>query len=200
MKDFEALKSIWHNQVALPEVSHGDILARVRKNKKGLANRLLMEIIGMVSAVIILGYFWSVNPYKLWTTHLAMILILVCCLYYIFALINDFRRISDSSAHINTPQTYIIYLKKYKHDRYILNTQKYRIYTFIIGIAILLGFIEIGFIASVWITIAGLLFTVLWILFCYFILMRNYIRKEEAKLEEMIGNLERLQKQFEMED
>ncbi len=35
------------------------------------------------------------------------------------------------------------------------------------------------------------------IAFSYFVSMRIYIKREESKLEEMIQNLERIQKQFE---
>ncbi len=200
MKDFEALKNIWHDQVALPKVSHEDVLKKVRKTKQGLAAKLLREMLGMVAATIGLIYVWINNPFKLWTTHLAMIIFIACCLYYIFVLIRDYRKISDNTLLLNKPEEYINYLKKYKHDRYIFNTRKYRIYSLFFSLGFVLYFIEVSFLASLWVTILGITFTVAWLLFSYFILMRNYIRKEEAKLEDMIENLERLHKQFENTD
>ena len=197
MKDFEALKNIWHGQVALPKVSHEDVLKRVRKTKQGLATKLLCEMLGMAAATIGLTYVWINNPFKMWTTHLAMIIFIVCCLYYIVVLIRDYRKINDNTLLLNKPEDYISYLKKYKHDRYIFNTRKYRIYSLFFSLGFILYFIEISFLASLWITITGITFTIAWLLFSYFILMRNYIRREEAKLEEMIENLERLHKQFE---
>jgi hypothetical protein len=47
MKDFEALKSIWHDQIALPKVSHNDVLKNLRKTRNGLASKLLLEMMGM---------------------------------------------------------------------------------------------------------------------------------------------------------
>jgi len=199
MKDFEALKSIWHDQVALPKVSHEDVLKKVRKTRNGLASRLLMEMIGMGIFVAGLIYVWIESPFKMWTTHLAMIIFIACCIYYIIAQIGNYRRINHNNL-LDKPEVYIKYLTKYKHDRYIFNTRKYSIYSIFCTAGFILYFIEIAFITSFWVTVIGIVLTFLWIGFCYFVLMRIYIKREEAKLEEMIQNLERLHKQFEDTD
>ena len=196
MKDFEALRSIWHDQVALPKVSHEDVLKKVSKTKKGLASRLLMEMSGMALATVMLIYVWIESPFKMWTTHFAMVIFVLCCLYYIVVLIGNYRKIAYKNL-LDKPEEYILHLKKYKHDRFIFNTRKYTIYTIFFTAGFILYFVEIAFLASLWVTIAGVVFTFLWIALCYFVLMRIYIRKEESNLEEMIHNLERLEKQFE---
>ncbi len=195
MKDFEALKSIWHNQVALPKVSHEDVLKKVSKTRTGLASRLLIEMLGMALAIAMLIYFWVEIPFRMWTTHLAMIIFMACCFYYLVALIVNYRRITYDNL-LDKPEEYILYLKKYKHDRFIFNTRKYRIYSLFITLGFILFFIEISFLVALWVTITGIIFTFLWISLYYFVLMRIYIRKEESRLEDMIQNLERLEKQF----
>ena len=200
MKDFEALKDIWHNQLALPKVSHEDVLRKVRKTKTGFANKLLIELIGMCLAIAMLTYVWMSSPFKMWTTHLAMAIMISCCLYYLYVQIRDYNRIKDDSLLLNKPEEYIDYLKSYRSHRYVLNTSKYKVYTWFLSFGFLFYFIEIAFLASLWVTIAGIVFTAAWILFCYFVLMKRYIRKEEAKLEDMIQNLERLQQQFKAGD
>ncbi|NEU07817.1 hypothetical protein GZH53_05790 [Flavihumibacter sp. R14] len=196
MKDFEALKNIWHNQVALPKVSHEDVLRKVRKTKNGFANKLLIELFGMCLAISMLIYVWISSPFKMWTTHLAMVIMISCCLYYLYIQVRDYIRIKDESLLLNKPEEYIDYLKSYRSDRYILNTRKYKIYTWFLSFGFLFYFIEIAFLASLWVTVIGMVFTMGWILFCYFVLMKRYIRKEELKLEDMIQDLERLQQQF----
>ena len=196
MKDFEALKDIWQNQVAQPKVSHEDVLIKVRKTKNGFANKLFIELIGMGLALAMLSYVWISSPFRMWTTHLAMLIFICSSLYYLFIQIRDYNRIKDESLLLGKPEEYIDYLKRYKHDRYILNTRKYKIYTWFLTFGFFFYFIEIAFLASVWITVIGIFFTAAWILFCYFVLMGRYVRKEEAKLEDMIANLERLEKQF----
>lgn len=195
MKDFDALKVIWHNQETLPKVSHEDVFHKIRKTKNGLSSKLLIEIIGMVLALGIISYVWIVSPFKMWTSHLAMLIISACCVYYIISQIDNYRTISyDKLAEM--PEKYINYLKKYKQDRYIFNTRRYTVYSVFLSLGFLLYFIEIYFISPLWISILALIFTVSWIAFCYFVLMRIYIKREESKLEGMIYNLERIQNQF----
>jgi hypothetical protein len=195
MKDFEALKSIWHDQIALPKVSHEDVLKNLRKTRDGLATKLLIEMIGMGIAAAVLIYVWIASPFTMWTTHLAMIIFISCCIYYILSMIRNLRSINYDKL-LDKPECYINYLKKYKHERYIFNTRKYTVYSIFFTLGFVLYFIEISFMASLLITIIGILFTFLWIGLCYFVLMRIYIKREEGKLEEMIHNLERLHKQF----
>lgn len=195
MKDFEALKVIWHNQDMLPKVSHEDVFNKIRKTKNGLSSKLLIEITGMVLALGIISYVWMVSPFKMWTSHLAMLIVAACCVYYILSQINNYRTISyDKLAEM--PEKYIDYLKKYKQERYIFNTRSYTVYSVFLSLGFLLYFIEIYFISPLWISILALIFTIAWIAFCYFVLMRIYIKREESKLESMIHNLERIQKQF----
>jgi hypothetical protein len=196
MKDFEALQNIWHNQIALPKVSHEDVLKKIGQTRTGLASRLLLEMLGMSLASLVLIYVWIESPFQMWTTHLAMIIFITCCSYYIIALIGNYRKITYVNL-LDKPGEYIIYLKRYKHDRFIFNTRKYRTYSIFLTTAFILYFIEIAFLAELWVTITGIIFTFLWIALCYFVLMRIYIRREESKLEEMIQNLERIEKQFE---
>ena len=106
MKDFEALKSIWHDQVALPKVSHEDVLKNVRKTRNGLASKLLIEMIGMGIAAAVLIYVWVASPFTMWTTHLAMIIFISCCIYYILAMISNYRRINYDKL-LDKPEFYI---------------------------------------------------------------------------------------------
>lgn len=196
MKDFDALKDIWSNQIALPKISPEDVLKRVKQSKNELAAKLLLEVIVMLIAVLALSYAWLTLPFKMWTSHLAIGIFITCCLYVMFAQFRDYRRMIDNSLLLDKPSAYITYLKAYKRDRYLLNTRKYSIYTFLFSIGLLLLLVELFFIADLWLTLAGILFAVGWLLFCYFILMKNYIQNEEFKLEDMISNLERLERQF----
>jgi membrane protein YdbS with pleckstrin-like domain len=196
MRDFEALKNIWCNQVVLPKVSHDDVLKKVGETKKAYANKLLLEVLTMGIAIALLIILWLFLPARMWTTHAATIIMIVSCLYYLVYQIRDFTKINSTNSLIEKPEEYISYLKNYKQSRYNLNTKKYKVYALSLGIAFMLYFVEIAFTASVVITIIGAVATAAWFAFCYFVLMRNYIRKEESKIQNMIENLERLQKQF----
>lgn len=199
MKDFEALKVIWHNQVSLPKVSHEDVFKKIQKTKNGLSRKLLFEILGMTLATIVIFSMWWLIPFSMWTSHLAFAIFLSCCIYYLIIMISNYQQIKHDEL-INKPEDYINYLKTYKEKRYILNTRKYRIYSIFLSVGFLLYFVEISFLIPLWLTILTLILTFSWIFFSYFVLMKMYIKREESKLEGMIHNLERIQKQFEDND
>lgn len=196
MKDFEALKNIWSNQTDRSKISPEDILKRVKQSKSHLANKLSVEIIVMLTAIFILSYAWITVPFKMWTSHIAIAIFIICCIYVMFEQYIGYRKIIDSASLLNRPGEYITYLKLYKRDRHILNTRKYGMYTLFLSVGVALFFVEIFFIAELWVTTLGILFTLAWFFFCYSILMKNYILREENRLEDMIANLGRLEKQF----
>jgi hypothetical protein len=114
-------------------------------------------------------------------------------------MIGNYQQINYDNL-INKPEDYINYLKAYKEKRYVLNTRKYRLYSIFLSLGFLLYFVEISFLMPQWLTILALVLTFSWIAYSYFVLMRIYIKREESKLEGMIHNLERIQKQFEDND
>ncbi len=195
MKDFEEIKNIWHKQPD-PELSQEEILKQIKRSKNRLASKLLLEVIIMSLTIAILTYAWFMIPFRMWTTHLALLIFMASSLFVLFAQLSGYRSI-HADGFLNKPEAYINYLKTYKQERHQLNTQKYRVYTLFLGLGLILFFIEIFFVASVWFTIIGLGLSIAWILICYFWLMRIYISREENELSEMIENLERLEKQFE---
>jgi hypothetical protein len=195
MKDFEALKDIWHGQLAKPKVSYDDIIKSIRKSKSSFANKLLIETLGMLIIVVLFILIWANTSSMMWTTHLSFLILLGCCIYYLFVQLSDYRSITNSEYLLKEPQEYVRYLKSYSHKRYLLNTTKYRIYSIFTGIAFGLYFVEIYFTSPFWQILAGLSGITLWFIFCWY-LMRVYIRKEQEKLNGMITKLEALEGQF----
>jgi len=195
MKDFDALKDIWHSQAAAPKLGYDDILKGIRKSRSNFANKLLFETLGALIASVLFILIWINSPSMMWTTHLSLLVFLICCFYYLFVQFKDYRSISNSEHLLKVPREYIEYLKKYRRNRYVLNTSKYLVYSIFIGLAFGLYFIEIYFSSPLWQTLLGLFAAAIWFIMCWFI-MRIYIRKEQEKLSDMIEELERLEKQF----
>lgn len=198
MRDFEELKTMWNDQAEKPQVSYDGILKKIRTSKRGFANKLLIETLGMLVLILVIIAIWIKTPATLWTTHLCMVILIACCFYYLFVQFKDFRSINNSELLLKQPDEYMEYIKSYRRERYILNTRKYRIYSIFIGIAFALYSIEVYFAAPLWQTLMGVILTVAWFMVCYFF-MRIYIRKEEERLGAIIEDLERLGRQFEEE-
>ncbi|MXV15267.1 hypothetical protein [Hufsiella ginkgonis] len=200
MKDFEELKNIWHGQAELPRVSYEEVLSKVKKTRLVFSNKLLLQVVSLSLAIALMVLILFKVDFRLDTSYLAIVIFILCCLFYLYVQVRDYRKISRSETLLEMPEEYISYLKSYKQARYILNTRIYRIYMLFMGIGFALYFIEVFFFVSMVQTLIAVAFTVAWFFVCYYVFMRMYIRKEEARLNEMIGNLERLKKQFEVEE
>lgn len=195
MKDFDVIKNIWQEQQE-PELSQEEILRRMKRSRNRLANRLLLEVLLMSLSIGLLSYAWYMIPFRMWTTHLSLLIFMACCLFVLFAQLSAYRSIHHRDEMLSKPQEYILQLKKLQNERYQLNTQKYLVYTLLLGLGLLLFFVEIFFVSTIWLTVIGLGLSVAWILICYFWLMKKYVRKEQEYLNEMIHHLERLSQQF----
>jgi Flp pilus assembly protein TadB len=195
MKDFDALKDIWHGQLAEPKLSYDDILKGVRSSKSSFANKLLFEALAILAAILLFVFIWISNPHMMLTTHLALFIFIACCIYYLVVQIRDYKSISNSEHLLKQPEEYIGYLKAYRRKRYVLNTRKYTVYSTFIGIGFALYFVDVYINSPLWQTISGIVATMIWFVVCWY-LMKSYIRKEQDKLNEMIVQLERLEKQF----
>jgi hypothetical protein len=198
MNEFDLLKDIWQSQ---PErkLAAEEILKQVKRSKNRLANKLLFEVFIMSLAIAALSYAWYMVPFKMWTTHLSLLIFMASCLFALFAQLSAYRSIHNAANFIGKPDTYIKYLKEYQKDRHRLNTQKYKVYTLFLGIGLVLFFVEIFFVATLWFTLISFAASLIWIAICYFWLMKAYIRREDGYLNGMIASLEHLERQFEQE-
>jgi hypothetical protein len=199
MKDFDALKNIWHGQDESPEIDYNELLRKVRSVRSIFSNRLLFQLIILSAAIIAMVVMLFSVPFKMATSHTAVIIFIVCCVIYLIIQLRDYRKIRNSENLLRAPDEYIAYLKSYKQARYILNTRIYRIYMMCMGLGFALCFIELFYFVSLITTVLAVCFTIAWFAISYFIFMKRYIRREEARLNEMIRNLERLRQQFQEE-
>jgi hypothetical protein len=198
MNEFDLIKDIWQSQ---PErkLAAEEILKQVKRSKNRLANKLLFEVFVMSLAIAALSYAWYMVPFKMWTTHLSLLIFMASCLFVLFAQLSAYRSINATAQLIGKPDTYIKYLKHYQKDRHRLNTQKYKVYTLFLGIGLVLFFVEIFFVATLWFTVSSFVASLIWIAICYFWLMKAYIRREDGYLNGMIASLENLERQFEQD-
>lgn len=199
MKDFDALKDIWTGQVSEPGISFETLSKQVRKQSGSFSRKLMLEIISMTLALALLIGIWIYSPITLWSTHLALLILVCCCVYYLFNQIADLRSLRHHPYITQRSSEYIAYLKQYQRRRYIFNTRKYGIYSVFIGLAFALYFLELAFIAPLWQVLMGLSFTIAWFFICWQ-LMRLYVRREQERLNSIVRKLERIQQQFEQQE
>ena len=119
-----------------------------------------------------------------------------CLIYYFSIQLEDYLKINKTAFIFKKPDEYIAYLKEYKKSRFKLNTQSYQVYVIFIGIALALLAFEMYYVLPLFLLILYIVMSIGWILLCQFVFMKQFNRKEEQRLQEIISDLERLSQQF----
>lgn len=195
MKDFEAIKRLWQVQPTEP-VNIEDIFTKINEEKRGYARKLLKQTIIVAIALFLIFMVWLTATFITWTSHLAVLIVMGCLIYYFSIQLEDYLKINKTAFIFKKPEEYITYLKEYKKSRFKLNTQSYQVYVIFIGIALTLFAFEMYYVLPLSLLILYMVMSIGWILLCQFVFMKQFNRKEEQRLEEIISDLERLSQQF----
>jgi len=200
MKGFEEIQQLWQKQKPDPAVSFDTVLQRIKSDKSALAKKLFWQSI--VPCLVIIGLVWIslTVAFATWTTYLAVSIVIGCLCYYTVNQLIDYRQLSDSQSLLSKPQQYIHYLQGFQQRRNRFNTRHYSIYEACIALAFALYAVEMYFALSFWFFVSFIVFVVFWFLICHFVFMKQYIRQENSRIQQMIEDLQRIHEQFRDED
>ncbi len=195
MKDFESLVDIWQAQKTAPDLDYKTILSKNKKSKDKLKLKISLGLLIMIFGLGIIIYLWLKTPFNYITTHLGLIIFLLCGLYYITRQIKNISILSNDS-YLKTPKEHIEFIQTFRKMRMKENTQNFLFYTIVMTIGFSLYFIEFFTQVNKAVVYISIGFTILWIALCYFYFQKIYIKKEEKLFAEMIENLDKLKNQF----
>ncbi|HET8829690.1 MAG TPA: hypothetical protein VFM79_10125 [Pelobium sp.] len=196
MKDFDSLVGIWNDQNTAPKLDYKEIITQYKINRNKLSTKIFIELLAMVIAIGIIAYFSLGADFNLWTSYLGIVTVIACGLYFISIQIINLKRIASSNTLFDKPQDHIAFIKKFRQQRYTQHTKDYNIYTLALSLGTTLFFIEMAYeFGTVYITIVALV-TLIWFAVYYFYFLKQYIKKEDQKFQEMVEDLERLDRQF----
>jgi hypothetical protein len=195
MKDFEAIKELWRVQNETP-INYDSIIKTIYSNRNSYAQKLIIQTICVLLALTGILCIWLFKPFSTWTTHLAMLFLIFCLIYFLIIQIRDYRKVRLFDQHLLKPQDFINYLERYQKDSYLLNKRNYKIYTFGIGFAFTLILFEMYFILPFWILILFVIVSIVWFSVSYLLMMRGYIKSETNRVKTMISQLEKIKRQL----
>jgi hypothetical protein len=195
MKNFEAIKELWKVQRELP-INYDSIMKSVSSGQKRYAQKLIIQFVCVSIVLTIILSIWLFKPFFTWTTHLSMLVLCFCLAYFLIIQLRDYKKVRQFNQHLLKPEDFIEYLKAYKKDSYLLNKRNYKIYTFGLGFAFILILFEMYFILPFWIFLLFIIVTISWFILSYLFLMKEYIKTEKGRIENMISQLEKLKNQL----
>jgi len=195
MKDFDSLLNLWNEQKTSPALDYKEVLSRFKKSRNQFTTKIWVELSCMILAGIFLIYIWFNMHFSFWTTHVSLLMFVVCCLVYIYTQISNLRTLANDSL-METPEKYILHIENFRKSRYKQNTRSYYFYTLSMGIALGFYFIEFFSHVNTFVLISSIAFSLVWFAICTFFFRKLYMKKEEKRFNEMLAELERLKKQF----
>lgn len=196
MKDFDSLVGIWNEQKTAPKVDYREIIAQYKTSRNKLSSKILRETLLMAVAMAVIVFLSFKVDFILWTSYLGLAIVFACGIYFIAIQIVNLKRIASSNTLFDKPQDHIRFIKKFRAQRYTQHTRNYNIYTVALTLGTALYFIEMAYKLGVLYVGIVAIATLAWFAVYYFYFLKQYIRKEDQKFQQMIEDLERLDQQF----
>ena len=185
-------QDIWNNKNAdIPNIQ--EIKATAEKyRKKQLSGTLLLMLWLMATAFGII-FIWNVINFKMVTTSLGIILILIALavyMYLFFQNINVIRKINPSISN----QEYLSSLKKLQRQRLYMQAKGISIYYILLSAGFAFYFYEFALYMSTMVAFLAYGLTFLWLAIVWFFLRPRQIRKQNQKILKIIDSLETIEK------
>ncbi|WP_442795813.1 hypothetical protein [Pelobium manganitolerans] len=196
MKDFDSLVGIWNEQKTAPKVDYKEVIFAYKRGRNKLSAKLLREALLMLLALGAVAYVAASVDFDFWTSYLGLGLVALCCAYFVVMQFINMRKIANSNTLFDKPADHIRFLKAFKQSRHVQHTRNYKLYTLFVGLGALLYFVELFYKMGPLTMGIILIATAAWFALSYFYFLKQYIQQEEAKLQEMLADLERLNQQF----
>ena len=198
MQDFDELKNMWQkptlaeNSAATTSFSKNKNNIKMKLQKQQLGGAIILVLTAVLIAVM--GIFGEFN-FSHWYTYGGMVLICIVCLAQAALMYNLYKKI-NSIDETGSPAAHLQQWEAYYDLRKSQNKWNMPLYYILLNIAMGIYLIEVFTgrpIINVTIFIAVY---VAWMLFTYFYLGKKNMRKEEARLNNIIGELKLIETQL----
>jgi len=194
MTDNINFKALWQQQpVADPDMK--DLMSRLHQFKRSNIRRLIMANIILVATSLFIGFVWYYYQPQLITTKMGIVIIILAMVIFLFVynkMFTLFNKIDDTSDNTRYLQNLIVIKGKQRFlQRTVMN-----IYFSMLMAGICLYMYEYTSRMTMTAGIVAYTVTFAWIALNWFYLRPKTIRKQQAKLDDLISKFEAIGHQF----
>ncbi|KFC24212.1 hypothetical protein [Chryseobacterium sp. FH1] len=185
-------RDIWNKKNAeIPNIQ--EIKSTADKYKKKQLQSTTWHIFSLSFTTVMIIFIWNLIDFKMFTTTLGIILILIALVLYIYLFSQDINVIRKINPSISN-QEYLASLKKLQRQKLYMQTKGISIYYILLttGFAFYLYEFALLMPRIGWILAYGLTF--LWLAIVWFFLRPRQIKKQNEKISTVIDSLELLEK------
>ena len=196
MEEFKELENLWKQSDPKISVKQTD-LTKLKSNRMKLKNTNIKGAVLLVlTGIFILGLMTTFDT-KIKTPPLiiAMVIISITCFLQAILMLYNAKRIGA----IDETQTPGFHLKQWQDFRIFQKKQRHwnmPVYYLFLSSAIGVYLYELLKTAELWKMILAIVVTYSWMFFAYFYLGKKELKKQDAKMDSIISDLQSLENQF----
>lgn len=195
MKEFDNLQEIWkqQKQSTLPDVSV--IIAKAKKEKQIFANKMLFQILTLITSMVGVALVVATVDFKMTTTYIGVGLMFLCV--FGFAAIRLYQMMTLKKIDLTqSPSKTLAELEKFYIFQQFVGTKITLAYFVILNIAFGFYFIEVMQPMPLLMKTIVLTVYVAWMLFAYFYLGKKQKAKEFERTQRMIDAIKEMEENY----
>ena len=189
--DFTA---IWHQQkVVQPNIY--ELKSKMNLFKKNNLKKLIVFNVLLIATIVFVTFIWYKFQPQFITTKFGIILVVLAMFFFLLAFnkqLSIFKKIDDTLAISD----YLKSLSELKIKQKFIQTTMLRFYFIMLSLGIVLYMYEYALVMSTSGAIFAYAVTLIWIGVNWFYIRPKIIKKQQAKLNELINKFEDLDKQL----
>lgn len=194
MKEFEELISVWKEQKE-NKLSAEQVLSTINAKRNKMAGKLLLAVMLMLLSVVVMVVIWMQFDFQKWSTHIGLSMLVSLVFIYSLIMLKNTWSLKNNN-QLLSPKEHIVQLKKAKLQQHIMSKYYIKIYFVILFVGLMLYYNEVIGEASLLFKIITYSLTIAWLLYAQLVLNKKTTAKNNAKLEEMISLLEKIENQL----
>lgn len=194
MKEFDELISVWKEQKE-NKLSAEQVLSTINTKRNKMALKLLFAVILMLLSAVVMVVIWMQFNFQKWSTHIGLSMLVSLVFIYSLIILKSIRSIKNNN-QLLSPKEHIIQLKKAKQQQHIMSKYYIKVYFLILFVGLMLYYNEVIGEASLLFKIVTYSLTIAWLLYAQLVLNKKTTAKNNAKLDEMISLLEKIENQL----
>jgi hypothetical protein len=195
MKEFDSLQEIWkqQKQSTLPDVSV--IIAKAKKEKQTVANKILFQVITLVLSMV--GVIWVVATvdFKMITTFIGIGLMFICV--FGFSAIRLYQMVTLNKIDLTqSPSKTLVQLEQFYTFQQFVGTKIMLAYFVVLNIAFAFYFIEVMQPMSTLLKTIVIITYVAWMLVAYFFIGKKQKAREYERTQRIINSIKEMEQKY----
>lgn len=195
MKEFDNLKELWKQQKQNPLPDVTIIIAKAKKEKQSMANKIIIQVATLLLAVVAIIMVVSAVDFKMTTTYIGVGLMFLTIIVFSAIRLYQVHKLKNIDVTQN-PKEVLAELETFYAFQQFVNTKCTLAYFILLNIAFAFYFIEVMQPLSTMIKAIVLVVYIAWMIVAYFFLGKKQKEKEYERTQRIIDSIKEMERHY----